>query len=342
MVKEAILETYSKAALQTEKHLCCGVDYRKEFGPEELDHIPERVLDRNYGCGVPAGLRSLNPGDRVLDLGPGFGRDCFIAARKVGPEGCIFGLDMNDTMLEQAERYKNEVVRRLGYDNIRFLKGQFDVEIPLEDNCIDVILSNCVNNLAEDKSRAYSEMFRVMKPGSSLSFADVVSYDCLPPRLQENEKAWADCVAGVLSFQELARILNQTGFHGVTLRTEYLWKAGIQLLQDYFSSTQLSAEERQEMGKVRLYSVAIEAFKPVLDPKGECFWRNQYALFHGPGAAFQLDNDPDHLFKAGELKEICEKTATILKSEPFNRHFTVFEPEGEMEARPCLPEDKCC
>ena len=343
MNKQAISDTYSSAATAAAENLCCAVDYREEFSPEEVGHIPEEVLDRNYGCGVPPQLKSLSAGRRVLDLGPGLGRDCFIASRKVGPQGEVFGLDMNENMLREAERYKTRVVDRLGYDNTRFLKGRFDVHIPLEDESIDVIFSNCVNNLALDKDTAYQEMFRVLKRGSSLFFSDIVSYELLPEKLKQDDRAWAECVAGVLSFQELTRVLDRAGFHGVTLRTDYLWKTGEEVLEKYFSSTDiLSTRERSELEAVRLYAVTIEAFKPFLDPKGECYWRGQYALYQGPGVAFYLDDDPDHVFKTGVLKEVCEKTATILKKEPFVQHLTVFEPAGEVEGRLCVPGGKCC
>jgi arsenite methyltransferase len=347
MSKEAILDTYSKAAQETRADLCCGVDYREEFPAEDLKHIPDQVLERNYGCGIPSELKTLEPGKKVVDLGPGVGRDCFIAARKVGAEGKVFGLDMNEDMLRQARIFQAQVAERLGYDNVRFLKGQFDVEIPLEENSIDVILSNCVNNLATDKETAYREMFRVLRPGSKLSFADIVSYQPLPLKLQQSARAWADCVAGVLSFQQLGEMLNQAGFHGVILAPLYLWSAGEQLLGNYFdlgdeASNGLSAEEAGEVKEVRLYSVAIEAFKPVVDPKGECYWKGQHAIFHGPGVSMQLDPDPEHVFPVGTLKEVCEKTATILKSAPFKGHFTVFEPRGEVEPRACLPGDQCC
>ena len=226
MSREAILETYSKAATERDELLCCPVDYQQEFSPEELEHIPEEVLEFNYGCGVPPELRRLEPGKSVLDLGPGLGRDCFIAARKVGPEEQVFGLDMNDEMLQKAERYKQTVVSRLGYDNLSFLKGQFDVQIPLEDSSIDVIFSNCVNNLALEKQTAYQEMIRILRPGSKLSFSDIVSYEPLPAKLRVNETAWADCVAGALSFQVLNQLLNEIGFQGVTLKTDYLWQKG--------------------------------------------------------------------------------------------------------------------
>lgn len=343
MDKQVVTDTYSQAATATEPTLCCPVDYRQEFRPEELNHIPDPVLERNYGCGVPPQLKRLTGGETVLDLGPGLGRDCFIASRKVGPEGRVFGLDMNDEMLNQAEHYKAEVTRQLSYDNIRFLKGQFDVHIPLERESVNVIFSNCVNNLAVDKETAYREMFRVLKRGNSLSFSDIVSYESLPEKLRQNEKAWADCVAGVLSFQELARLLNGAGFHGVTLTTNYLWKTGEKILEEYFGATSLlSPSERSDLEAVRLYSVTIEGFRPILDPNGECYWRGQYALYQGPGAAFHLDDDPDHVFTTGTLKEVCKKTATILKSEPFREHFTVFEPAGEVEARRCVPRDGCC
>lgn len=342
MNKQVIIDKYSKAAA-AETSLCCPVDYRQEFGADELSHIPEEVLERNYGCGVPPELKRLKAGQSVLDLGPGLGRDCFIAARKVGPEGRVYGLDMNDDMLQQAERHKAYVVRQLGYDNLRFLKGQFDVEIPLQDQTVDVIFSNCVNNLALDKPAAYREMFRVLKSGQKLSFVDVVSCQTLPAALRRHQAAWADCAGGVLSFAELVAVLRETGFHGVTLTPHYLWMTGEQILEGYFSGNgKLSARQHKQLEAVRLYSVGIEACKPTVDPKGECFWRGQYALYHGPGVSCQLDDDPDHVFQTGVLKEVCEKTATLLKSEPFQQHFTVFEPRGEVEPRLCVPGGSCC
>jgi len=342
MIKETILKTYSTAAKQVEEKLCCGVDYRKELTSEELDHLPSDVLDRNYGCGVPAGLKNLELGQQVLDLGPGIGRDCFIASRKVGSEGQVFGLDMNDNMIRQAEHYKSQIVAHLGYNNIHFLKGQFDIQIPLANESIDVIISNCVNNLAQDKSKGYSEIFRVLKFGSQLSFSDIVSDKLIPEILQKNETAWADCISGVLSFQNLYQMLKEAGFYGITLKTDYLWKSGIQIIEDYFHSYQLSEKHIKQLKQVRLYSVAIEAFKPAINVTEECHWKGHQALFRGPGLSLQIDDDPEHIFKAGELKEVCEKTATILRLEPFNRQFTVFEPQAEVESRPCLPKDNCC
>ncbi len=342
MNKEVIVETYSRAAQATDPSLCCAVDYRVEFEAEELQHIPDAVLDRNYGCGVPLELRTLTPGKTVLDLGPGMGRDCFIAASKVGPSGKVYGLDMNPDMLAQARSFSAEVAQRLGYQNIEFLEGQFDIEIPLGNDQVDVIFSNCVNNLALDKETAYREMLRVLQPGSKLSFSDIVSYEPIPDLLRSNSQAWADCSAGVLSFDELNHLLTRCGFLGTTLTTDYLWKQGDQLATDYFSDRSLSEEELKEISKVRLYAVLIEAFKPVVDPNQDCFFKGQFAIYHGPGTALQLDQDSDHVFRAGEPLEVCEKTASILKAVPFSAHFTVFEPAGEVESRLCIPGGDCC
>ncbi len=342
MNKHVISETYSRAATQTQPDLCCAVDYRREFPADELAHIPGEVLDRNYGCGIPIELRTLEPGKRVLDLGPGLGRDCFIAARKVGPEGRVYGLDMNPDMLRAARLHKQEVARRLGFDNIQLMEGQFDQRIPLPDGSVDVIFSNCVNNLAVDKPAAYAEMYRVLSAGSKLSFSDIVSYSPVPELLRANEQAWADCVGGVLCFEQLHRQLAETGFQGIVLTTDYLWMTGGQILETYFRDREITAAEREELEAVRLYAVLVEAFKPVVDPAGECFFKGQFALYHGPGVSCQLDSDPDHVFEAGQLKEVCEKTATILKAAPFSAHFTVFEPEGEVEPRLCIPGGRCC
>ena len=342
MARETIRNTYSKAAEDTNRALCCAVDYREFFSQSDLAHLPEQVLERNYGCGVPAELRSLAAGLTVLDLGPGLGRDCFIAAGKVGPAGRVYGLDMNSEMLKKARGFQAAVADELGYDNIQFLSGQFDVRIPLSDEMVDVIFSNCVNNLAIDKSAAYREMYRVLKPGKKLSFSDVVSYAPIPEILHKSEQAWADCVGGVLSFQELEALLKETGFHGIQLVTDYLWQDGPQISERYFPQEPLPEADRTSLQQVRLYSVMVEAFKPVVDPGGDCYFIGQHAMFHGPGTALHLDDDPDHLFRAGETKEVCEKTASILKSEPFARYFTVFEPTGEVEARRCVPGQSCC
>ncbi len=342
MNRQVIEETYSKAAAVAEPNLCCSVDYRQEFQPEELAHIPEAVLERNYGCGVPPELKSLQAGQQVLDLGPGLGRDCFIASAKVGPEGRVYGLDMNRDMLDRARTYSGEVAARLGYDNCVFLEGRFDVEIPLADASIDVIFSNCVNNLALDKETAYREMFRVLRPGSKLSFSDIVSRDTIPPVLRENEQAWADCVAGVLSFRELHGRLRGTGFEGISLTPDYLWKNGESTLSDYFSATPLTEAQRSQLQGVRLYSVLVEALKPLKEATAECLWRGQFAMYHGPGRSCQIDGDPDHVFQAGEWKEICDKTAALLKSPAFSASFSVFEAEGEVEPRACLPGGSCC
>ncbi len=341
MAKETIRNTYSKAAAQTDTSLCCAVDYEEFFDEEELAHLPPEVLERNYGCGIPGELRTLEEGLTVLDLGPGLGRDCFIASSKVGPSGCVYGLDMNTAMLERARAYQDQVAGQLGYDNVRFLEGQFDEKIPIPAETVDVVFSNCVNNLAVDKATAYREMYRVLKPGRKLSFSDVVSYAPIPHLLRKNQQAWADCVAGVLSFQELQQLLAGTGFHGVRLVTDYLWREGSEIIERYFSGQHLSAVHRRSLEQVKLYSVTVDAFKPVVDPGGECYFLGQHALFHGPGAAFHLDDDPDHVFTAGEMKEVCEKTATILKSEPFAGHFTVFEPAGDIQPRLCVP-GQCC
>ena len=342
MNSRVIAETYSRAAQATDPSLCCAVDYRSEFEPGELEHIPDAVLDRNYGCGVPLELKTLAPGKTVLDLGPGMGRDCFIAARKVGPSGMVYGLDMNPDMLAQAQSFREDVARRLGYDNIKFLEGRFDVEIPLDKDQVDVIFSNCVNNLALNKETAYREMLRVLRPGSKLSFSDIVSYQPIPGLLRSNDQAWADCVAGVLSFSQLNDMLTQCGFLGTTLTTDYLWKQGEQLMSDYFAERSLSDGELEELSRVRLYAVLIEAFKPIIDLNQDCFFKGQFAIYYGPGTAFQLDQDPSHVFRAGEPLEVCEKTADILKAVPFSDHFTVFEPAGEVKPRLCIPGGDCC
>ncbi len=171
--------------------------------------LPADAVAASLGCGNPVALAELHPGEIVLDLGSGGGLDVLLSARRVGPSGFAYGLDMTDEMLELAR--KNQ--RASGIDNVEFLAGRLEA-IPLPDDSVDVIISNCVINLAADKATVLAEAFRVLKPGGRLAISDVITRGELPPALRRSMELWTGCVAGALDEQEYLGLLRSSGFIG--------------------------------------------------------------------------------------------------------------------------------
>ncbi len=180
------------------------------YGAEEAAELPAAALAASLGCGNPTALASLNPGETVLDLGSGGGIDVLLSAKRVGPTGFAYGLDMTDEMLDLAERNRAEA----GAENVRFLKGHIE-EIPLPGDAVDVVISNCVINLSSDKGRVLREAFRVIKPGGRFAVSDVVVQGELPADLRADMEAWVGCVAGALQEDEYRRLLAEAGFGDV-------------------------------------------------------------------------------------------------------------------------------
>lgn len=177
------------------------------YAANDAQVIPLEALQASLGCGNPTALASLAPGETVLDLGSGGGIDVFLSAQRVGPAGFAYGLDMTDEMLALAEENR----RKAGLENVAFLKGEIEA-IPLPDAAVDVIISNCVINLAADKGQVLREAYRVLKPGGRFAVSDVVAQGELPADLRADMEAWVGCVAGALEEQEYRRLLSEAGF----------------------------------------------------------------------------------------------------------------------------------
>jgi arsenite methyltransferase len=177
------------------------------YGAEEASAVPEQALLASLGCGNPTALADLHPGETVLDLGSGGGIDALLSARRVGPAGKVYGLDMTDEMLALAR----ENVRRAGVTNVEFLKGDIE-RIPLPGGSVDVIISNCVINLAADKRRVLAEAFRVLRPGGRFAVSDIVVLGAMPDEARRQAELWAGCVAGALEAGEFRRLLDEVGF----------------------------------------------------------------------------------------------------------------------------------
>ena len=218
-LKQAITSKYGAAARQArtggEPGGCCGPAgcdpiSSDLYSQDETGALPAEALRASLGCGNPTALAALQPGDVVLDLGSGGGIDVLLSAKRVGPTGKVYGLDMTDDMLALAR----ENQRKAGATNVEFLKGEIEA-IPLPDRSVDVIISNCVINLSTDKARVVREAFRILKPGGRLAVSDVVVRGPVPPALRRHVELWVGCVAGALEESDYRRILTDAGFEDV-------------------------------------------------------------------------------------------------------------------------------
>jgi arsenite methyltransferase len=219
-VKQVVRQKYGEAAArvaQGKGNGCCGASASDCCGSDPItsnlydalqaDAVPEKALLASLGCGNPTALAELRPGETVLDLGSGGGIDVLLSAKRVGPTGKAFGLDMTDQMLALAEENR----QKSGLANVHFLKGEIE-NIPLPDNSVDVIISNCVINLSGDKDRVIREAFRVLKPGGRFAVSDVVVRGEVPPAIRKSVELWVGCVAGALSERDYHAKLTAAGF----------------------------------------------------------------------------------------------------------------------------------
>lgn len=222
-VKEVVKEKYGQAALRVATGAgssCCGASACCDgaadpitsnlYDSNQTGELPQEAVLASLGCGNPTALAELHPGETVLDLGSGGGIDVLLSARRVGPLGKAYGLDMTDEMLALAEENK----RKSGLQNVEFLRGEIE-SIPLPDNAVDVIISNCVINLSGDKDRVLREAFRVLKPGGRFAVSDVVVRGAVPSEIRKNVELWVGCVAGALEEMEYVHKLARAGFDAI-------------------------------------------------------------------------------------------------------------------------------
>lgn len=340
-----VRERYAAGAQKAEARLCCPVDYNQEF----LKVIPQEVIERDYGCGDPS--KYLREGETVLDLGSGTGKICFIAAQVVGPLGKVIGVDMTDEMLQVARRNAPVVAERIGYANVEFRKGRIqdlalDVEKldqelkarPITDaasflradelaqelrvkhplvasDSVDVVVSNCVLNLVESKSKRqlFEEIFRVLKIGGRAVISDIVSDEEVPEHLQNDPELWSGCISGALTEEGFLKAFSDAGFYGIQIlkRDQSPW---------------------QTVEGIEFRSVTVEAFK---GKQGPCVERNQAVIYRGPFK--EVLDDDNHRMERGGRYAVCDKTWNLYRKAPYAVFFEFIEPLAEIplpEARP--------
>ena len=333
-VEIAVRERYGAAAQLKEEALCCPVEY----DPQYLRVLPDEIVERDYGCGDPS--RFVRSGETVLDLGSGGGKICYIASQIVGEKGSVIGVDTNIEMLALANKYRTEMAQKTGFANTEFRYGRIqDLKLDLslvdeylrenpiktagdfsayesfvnkikeekpliEDDSIDVILSNCVLNLvrAEDKEQMFAEMFRVVKKGGRVAISDIVADEDVPASLQNDPVLWSGCISGAYREDLFLEAFERAGFYGMEMvkRDEKPWRV---------------------VEGIEFRSVTVLAYK---GKQGECLERNQAVIYKGPWK--KVIDDDGHVLERGERMAVCDKTFQIYNKEPYSKDIIAVEP----------------
>lgn len=265
-IKEVVKEKYGQAALRVTSggSSCCGASPSSGCGDPitsnlynaaQAGQIPEEALLASLGCGNPTALAKLNPGENVLDLGSGGGIDVLLSAKRVGPTGKAYGLDMTDEMLALA----NENKRKSGIENVEFLKGEIE-NIPLPDNSVDVVISNCVINLSSDKQKVLSEAFRVLKPNGRFAVSDVVTRGEMLPEIRKNALLWVGCVAGALEENEYRAKLASAGFKEIEIEPTRIYR--IEDAREFLSGQNIDVDAIAPQVDGKFMSAFVRAVKP--------------------------------------------------------------------------------
>jgi SAM-dependent methyltransferase len=245
-IHDVVKERYGGIAAGRAASCCgpdsdCGSTNSQLYDEALLNGLPTEVTDISLGCGDPVTIAGLQPGEVVLDLGSGGGIDCFLAARQVGESGYVIGVDMTPEMLMRANQ--NKV--RMGVNNVEFRRGQIEA-LPVQDDSIDVIMSNCVINLSPDKAAVFAEALRVLKPGGRISVSDIVTEGAFTPEMRADALRWAECVTGAVDVEEYTGLMREAGFVNIAVVDK--------------ASAEGIVERRE--GMPRLYSARITAQKP--------------------------------------------------------------------------------
>ena len=324
---DATQERYGAAAEESEAALCCPVEYDREA----LSHIPQEILDIDYGCGDPTVF--AEEGQTVLDLGSGSGKHVFMIAKKVGPSGRVIGVDKTPAMLDKARAAIPQVMENLGFPEpmVEFRHGHIEnLRIDIDDlsritqacgtgdydaleeverqlalctmipsESVDLVVSNCVLNLVDDsrKKQLMREIFRVVKKTGSVAISDIVADRPVPEHLKKDDRLWTGCLSGAYQWLEFHQAFAEVGFHGMTEAKSYFW---------------------QRVEEINFHSVTIRAYK---GKAGPCYETYRSALYTGPMS--QVADDDGHVFVRGQWERVCEKTANLLQREPYAGHFVV-------------------
>jgi arsenite methyltransferase len=299
---QAVSERYARAAA-TGEQICCPTGYNLK---DLRTFVPEEVLKISYGCGTPAGLDTVQAGETVLDIGSGGGIDCFEASRRVGPRGRVIGIDMTEEMLAIARRNAPVVAANLGYasSNVEFRKGMAEA-MPVEDGSIDLIISNCVINLAPDKRKVFHEMFRALRPGGRFTISDIVSDQPVPNYLTHDAEKWGNCLSGALQIGDYVSGMVEAGFLGIHQIRSIPW---------------------QVIDGIHFLSITLTGYKlpAAVEPNGV-----RFATLRGPFS--QVVDELGTRYQRGVPQAVTARTVQLLKTPAFEPLFLLSETPVSLE-----------
>jgi SAM-dependent methyltransferase len=343
--EQAVRERYSAGAQAREESLCCPVSY----DPQYLKVIPEEILERDYGCGDPS--RYVRPGDRVLDLGSGSGKICYIASQIVGAQGSVIGVDGNPDMLALARKHRAGIGDKVGWHNVEFRRGRIQdlaLDMDLVDgwlrehpvdsvarlaeldahthrlrkerplvpaDSVDVVVSNCVLNLVrdDDKTVLLDEIHRVLKRGGRAAISDIVADEDVPQAMKDDPELWSGCISGAMREDRFLRAFEDAGFYGVTL--------------DKFDQ-----KPWRTVQGIEFRAVTVLAYK---GKDGVCLDRKQAVIYKGPFR--EVSDDDGHRFRRGERIAVCDKTFSIYMKAPYAGQFEPVEPHTAVPLEQATP-----
>jgi len=336
-IETEVIRRYADGAKSVEKELCCPVNYENKY----LDLLPQEIIEKDYGCGDPSIY--VNEGETALDLGSGAGKLCYIMAQKVGSNGQVIGVDFNPEMLNLARKYKPEMIAKMGYDNVKFVKGKIqDLALDLEwvenllakkpienlsdlsqfqascesmrketplipSNSVDVVVSNCVLNLVrpQDKEELFQEIFRVLKRGGRAVISDIVCDEDPSLEILNNPELWSGCISGAFREDKFLEMFEKAGFYGVEILVR-------------------QSEPWQIIDGIEFRSMTVRAFK---GKEGACLERFQAVVYKGPWKSVR--DDDGHTFYRGQRMAVCDKTYQIMTSptSPYNLEMIAIAPK---------------
>ena len=268
-IREIVKEKYGEAARRvkagettgcgcdTSPTPCCDPISTNLYDATQTDSLPKEALSASLGCGNPTALAQLNPGEHVLDLGSGGGIDVILSAKRVGPTGKAYGLDMTDDMLSLARENQTKA----GIANVEFLKGEIE-NIPLPENSVDVVISNCVINLSADKDRVLREAFRVLRPGGRFAVSDVVVRGAVPAEIRRNVELWVGCIAGAMNESDYVAKLSAAGFKEISIEPTRIYN--IEDARQFLTTKGFDVDRIAPQVEGKFASAFIRARKPAL------------------------------------------------------------------------------